>query len=180
MKEFFINHQSELLGTLITLVVLLIIRFLAVNTIVTIGKRSDLNQVRTKLMVKYVSIGLSSLAIIALVFIWGVNIRELGLIMSSIFAVLGVALFAQWSILSNVTAGVILFLSFPYKIGDRIKILDKELELEMEYTIEDIKLYYVILRNTKGDLITYPNNLIMQKAVAIIATAKEELQAHNV
>ena len=105
------------------------------------------------------------------------NFRELGLIFSSIFAVIGVALFAQWSILSNVTAGIILFLAFPFKIGDQIKILDKELDTEEDFIIEDIKLYYIYLRNSQGHLITYPNNLMMQKAVTLIRSSRSKPDA---
>ncbi|MGI9548252.1 MAG: mechanosensitive ion channel domain-containing protein [Flavobacteriaceae bacterium] len=172
MKEFILNYQNELLGSVITILVLLIIRFVASKTIRRIGRSGDLNPSRTRLIIKYVSIGITTIGLVALIFIWGVNIWELGLLFSSIFAVIGVALFAQWSILSNITAGIILFLSFPFKIGDRIRILDKELETEEEFTIEDIRLYYIYLKNSNGDLITYPNSLMMQKAVSRIASSK--------
>ena len=168
MSDFLIEYQSEFLGSAVTLIVLLVIRFIATKTIRRVGRKSDLNISRTKLIIKYISIGILTIGVIALILIWGVNIRELGLIFSSVFAVIGVALFAQWSILSNVTAGIILFLAFPFKIGDRIRIMDKELEYEEEFTIEDIKLYYIYLRKSNGELITYPNNLMMQKAVSLI------------
>lgn len=168
MREFLIEHQNELLGSAVTLLVLLVIRFIATKTIRSIGRQSDLNKSRTNLIIKYISIGISTIAVVSLILIWGVNIRELGLIFSSVFAVIGVALFAQWSILSNITAGIILFLAFPFKIGDQIRIMDKELEFEEEFTIEDIRLYYIYLRKSNGDLITYPNNLIMQKAVYLV------------
>ena len=174
MSDFLIEYQSELLGSTITLIVLLVIRLIATKTIRRVGRKSNLNKSRTNLIVKYVSIGISTITIIALTLIWGVNIRELGLIFSSIFAVLGVALFAQWSILSNVTAGIILFLAFPFKIGDQIKIMDKELESEELFTIEDIKLYYIYLRKSNGELITYPNNLMMQKAVSLIRSKEDQ------
>ena len=135
VKEFILSHQDEIVGTLVTLIVLLILKFAATKTIRKVGKISDLNQVRTKLIIKYVSFGISIIATVAIILIWGVNIKELGLIFSSIFAVIGVALFAQWSILSNVTAGIILFFSFPFKIGDRIKIFDKEMEYAGDYLI---------------------------------------------
>ncbi len=173
MGDFLIEYQSEFLGSTVTLIVLLVIRFIATKTIRRVGRKSDLNISRTKLIIKYISIGILTIGVIALILIWGVNIRELGLIFSSVFAVIGVALFAQWSILSNVTAGIILFLAFPFKIGDRIKIMDKELEYEEEFIIEDIKLYYIYLRKSNGELITYPNNLMMQKAVSLINTREQ-------
>ena len=172
MEEFFTLYKNEILGTVFSILVLLIIRFAVVGTIRRIGRKSDISSSRTKLIVKYISLGITAIALVAITLIWGVNFRELGLIFSSIFAVIGVALFAQWSILSNVTAGIILFLAFPFKIGDRIRILDKELETEEEFTIEDIKLYYIYLRNSEGHLITYPNNLMMQKAVTLLRSSR--------
>ena len=173
MQEFLELYQSEILGSLLVCFVILITRFISIKTVKRVGRLGDLNEVRTRLIIKYISYGLLFLAIAALIFVWGVNIREIGLIFSSVFAVIGVALFAQWSILSNITAGIILFFSFPYKIGDRIRIQDKDIDYEGNYIIEDIKAYHVHLRKQNGELMTYPNNLMLQKAVSLIATADE-------
>lgn len=168
MSELFTDYQTEVLTTLLALGILIITRFLSTKAIRKVGQISDLNDIRTRLILKYVSIGHVVLMVSALLLIWGVNFREVGLILSSVFAVIGVALFASWSILSNITAGVILFFSFPFKIGDHIRILDKELEGVNEFWIEDIRAYHVHLRNTDGELVTYPNNLFLQKAVTIL------------
>jgi small-conductance mechanosensitive channel len=166
MNELFSAYNSEMLGTVLTVAILVTTRFISIQAIRKVGRISDLNEVRTRLITKYVAIGHVLLMVAALLLIWGVNFRELGLIISSVFAVIGVALFASWSILSNITAGVILFFTLPYKIGDRIRIWDKDLEQENQFTIEDIRAYHVHLRNIRGELITYPNNLFMQKAVS--------------
>ncbi len=168
MQEFLSTYNSELIGTISTLAVLATARFVLTKAIRKVGRISDLNSVRTRLIIKYVSYGLTTIGLVSLILIWGVNIRELGLIISSVFAVIGVALFAQWSILSNVTAGIILFFSFPFKIGDRIRIMDKELDYEGDYIIEDIRAYHLHLRKNNNELITYPNNLILQKAVSLV------------
>jgi small-conductance mechanosensitive channel len=168
MEEFILNHKSELLATVITLAALLVLKFILSKTIRKVGSVSDLNKVRTRLIIKYVSFGLSVVGLAVIIFIWGVNFRELGLIFSSVFAVIGVAIFAQWSILSNVTAGIILYFSFPFKIGDRIKIMDKEIEYDGNYVIEDIKAFHIHLRNDDSELLTYPNSLMLQKGVLLI------------
>ena len=166
MKEFIVNHQTEILSSFITLVIILVLKFISAKTIRKIGKISELHQARTRLVVKYASFGLTILGAVALIFIWGVNVKELALVFSSVFAILGVALFATWSILSNITAGIILFFYFPFKIGDRIRIQDKDF-LE-EAIIEDIKAFHVHLVTDEGELITYPNNLMLQKGVSVI------------
>ncbi len=166
MKEFIVNHHTEILSSLITFFIILVLKFISAKTIRKIGKISELHQARTRLVVKYVSFGLTVLGTVVLIFIWGVNIKELALVFSSVFAILGVALFATWSILSNITAGIILFFYFPFKIGDRIRIQDKDF-LE-EAIIEDIKAFHVHLVTDEGELITYPNNLMLQKGVSVI------------
>lgn len=176
MEDFILQYQRALLSTLGLGLLLLVLRFISVKTVRRVGRISDLNEIRTRLIIKYVSYGLLFFGLASLIFIWGVNIREIGLIFSSVFAVIGVALFAQWSILSNITAGIILFFSFPFKIGDRIRIRDKEIDYDGSYIIEDIKAYHVHLRKENGELMTYPNNLMLQKAVSIIESSdgKEE------
>lgn len=168
MKEFLFEYQNELLSSSICILVLLITRFLSIKAIRKVGRISDLNTARTKLIIKYVVVGHSLLLIALLALIWGLKIKDIGLIFSSVFAVIGVALFAIWSILSNVTAGVILFFTFPYKIGDRIRIFDKELDGPTEFIIEDIRAFHVHLREPGGNLFTYPNNLFLQKAVSLL------------
>lgn len=88
---------------------------------------------------------------------------DISLFLSSIFAVLGVALFAQWSILSNVSASVLIFFAFPYRIGDKIKVCEKDEDISG--TITDITMFHVIIRHENGNIITYPNSLILQKGV---------------
>lgn len=168
MEEFLPQYQQELLSSLVILVIILVIRFVSFKTVRKVGRMSDLNKVRTRLINKYISYGLYFLGIASLIFVWGVNIREIGLIFSSVFAVIGVALFAQWSILSNVTSGFILFFSFPYKIGDRIRIQDKDIDYSGYFVIEDIRAYHVHLRKENGELMTYPNNMMLQKAVSLL------------
>lgn len=176
MEEFIVSNQQEIFLTAITVVILLILKFVVTKTVRRIGKISDLNQARTRLIIKYVSIAISAMGIGALVFIWGVNFKEIGLLFSSIFAVIGVALFASWSILSNVTAGIILFFSFPFKIGDRIRILDSDFPEETD--ILDIKAFHLYLRKDNGELVTYPNNLLLQKGVAQVIK-KEVSESDN-
>ncbi len=102
---------------------------------------------------------LFSLAIVAI----GLGYGEISLFVSSVFAVVGIALFAQWSILSNLTASLIIFFAFPYRVGHRVKVVDKDDDISG--IIEEIEPFHVLIRRDNGELITYPNSLILQKAV---------------
>lgn len=166
MQELFQLYQTEITYTAAVFVILLLFRFSLKTTANKVGKRQDINLARIKLMFRYINVLIVFIAIFLLLIVWGFEISQLSLVFSSVFAVVGVALFAVWSILSNITSGVILFFSFPYKIGDQIKIHDKDAPIEA--IIEDIKAFQLHLRTTDGEFITYPNNLILQKPVSLI------------
>ncbi|MFT5077683.1 mechanosensitive ion channel domain-containing protein [Patiriisocius sp. Uisw_047] len=86
---------------------------------------------------------------------------------------IGIGFFAQWAILSNITNGIIIFLIFPHKIGDYIKILDKE--YDYQGTIEDIKTFQVTIRTTLGEMVTNPNSLMLQKGVSVLKPEEIDL-----
>lgn len=172
MLELFKEYQAQILQTLVAIVVILLIRFIISKTIRRVGKLGELDPNRTLLISKYINLFISAIGLFVISIFWGVNFDDLGWFISSAFAVIGVAFFAVWSILSNVTAGIILFFSFPFKIGDRIRIQDKD--FPTEGIIEDIRAFHIHIRSDDGELLTYPNNLLLQKGVAQITKVKKE------
>ena len=127
------------------------------------GREHDSAEYRVRYVEKTAQIALFTVAVIVICVVLGIGYGQVHLFMSSVFAVLGIALFAQWSILSNITASLIIFFSFPYRIGDRIKIMEGAEPIIG--TIDQISLFHVIIKEDSGDLITYPNNVILQKPV---------------
>lgn len=112
----------------------------------------------------------------------GIDYGKFIVFLSSAFAVLGIALFAQWSILSNITAGILIFFNFPYRVGDTVRIANKDFDLTG--MIEEITTFHVLIRHADGDLITYPNSLILQTPVIKLKTKhvkapKEEEEHHE-
>lgn len=163
---FFKTNQDELIVSGIVLISLLIIRFITNFTITKVAKRNGINVARIRLMRRYVSVLIFLITILIEAFVFGAEFRDLAVVFSSVFAILGIALFAIWSILSNVTSGIIMFFNFPYKVGDKIEIHDKDFPITA--IIEDIRSFQLHLRLENGDLVTYPNNLMLQKAVTLI------------
>ena len=166
MTDLFYYYKDPIIDTIILLIVLSIIRSIIVITVKRIGKKSGTTEARAALIGRYATVTLVLIAILIEAFILGAETRDVTLVFSSVFAVIGVALFAIWSILSNITSGVIMFFSFPYKVGDKIRIHDKDYPVEA--IIEDIRAFQIHLREDNGDLVTYPNNLILQKAVTLL------------
>jgi MscS family membrane protein len=96
----------------------------------------------------------------SLVSFWNVSFKG---VFASFFAVAGIALFASWSILSNITASVILFFNFPFKIGSRIRIMD--LDDSVEGVVKDITFFAILIEIDNGGLVSFPNNMAIQKAI---------------
>jgi small-conductance mechanosensitive channel len=160
------NFQTEFIISGIVLLFLIVVRFIVNALIKKLGRKSGVNDARIQLICRYVTVTLFLIALLIESFIFGAQFKDLAVVFSSVFAVIGIGLFAIWSILSNITSGIIMFFSFPYKVGDKIQIHDKDFPIEA--IIEDIRAFQLHLRLDNGDLVTYPNNLMLQKAVTLV------------
>ena len=160
------EYSKELIASGVLLVILILLRVGATKLVLRYAKTNHTIEHRSNLVVKYLHLFLYILAAIALIIIWGVQPKDIIWALSSITTVVGVALIAQWSILSNITAGIILFFSFPFKIGDVIKIHDKDFPFVGE--IIDIGAFHVFLKTDDGEEVIYPNNLLLQKGISVM------------
>lgn len=131
---------------------------------------------RTKHIIKVISILINLTCLMILVIIWGVDPRNIFVALSSIFAIIGIAFFAQWSFLSNITAGLLLFFTTPFHIGDYVRIHDKDVPLEAE--VIDILTFHIHFRTISGEIVVYPNSLLLQKGISIIK--KEDIKNDNI
>ncbi len=167
-----LEYFREWLGTVITLAVFLVLGILLRHFIRGYARKGSLSERRTNLVIKYVNFFLMALLAVSIFGIWQINPSQLFAFFTGTLTVIGVAFFAQWSILSNITSGIILFFTFPFRIGDFIRVHDKDFPLEAQ--IEDIKAFHTILKTREGELVTYPNSLLLQKGVSIIPVQPEE------
>lgn len=164
--SFFSTSTKEVIATVILLAIVIFLRIVTAKLIRRYAKLSSIMENRTNLVIKYIHILITVLALVGVIVIWGVQKKDIFFTLSSITTVVGVAMFAQWSILSNITSGVILFFFFPFRIGDVILVHDKDFPIKAE--IEDIKAFHIYLKTEDGERITYPNNLLLQKGISII------------
>ena len=158
--------QTQIMASLGVIIGYTAVYLLTRKLITRLGVKKNVPPQRTIYVIKYFH-GLLVLATTVLIsMVWSVDYKGFLVFASSAFAVVGVALFAQWSILSNITASIIIFFTFPARIGDRIKIYDGDDTLVGE--IIEISLFQVLLKGEQGETISYPNNQLLQKPVAIL------------
>lgn len=165
-----------LLLCLVIFIAMIVSIKLIASSVQRYGTAKNVSLYRIKYISKTVSIVCVSFYLALMANIAGFEYSQISIFLSSVFAVLGVAMFAQWSILSNITASLIIFFGFPYRVGDKIKILDKDDDISG--VIEEISLFHVLIK--RGDeTITYPNTLILQKGVIKKSLPSEEVEHHS-
>ena len=128
-----------------------------------IQNKFGFQRVRILIIKKVLSIVFYISAIILICFIWGVNEKQLAVYVTSFLTILGIAFFAQWSILSNVTASLILYFNYPVKIGDYLTIMEKDYDTKGRIT--DIGAFFITLKTDDNEFITLPNSVILQKMI---------------
>jgi len=167
------SHEIKILETLAAILILLIIRAIVQKVIAKRLNIADFNIQRKKITIKALNMLYILVFIVAMAGIWGLNGQQVLAFITSILAVLGVGFFAQWSLLSNITSGIILYFNHPLKIGDYISIIDKDFPLSG--TIEDISLFFIHIRDENGIIYTIPNTVVIQKTLTIGKQYKEKL-----
>ena len=163
--DIFNGHLPEIIVTLGALVLLLLLKYVVRITAKKVGAIMGKPRERIRHIRKVIGGILNVTFIICIALYWGVKPENLAVAISSVLAFVGVAMFAQWSMVSSLTAGVIMFFSAPFHVGNSIRIIDKDCPLEA--VIEHIGAFYTHLRTTEGELVILPNNLFLQKIVGI-------------
>lgn len=161
------TSEIQVVETTVLIAIYIIVFFVTKTVINNTLKNVQLQRARRKIIIKAIHLFTTIAALILLAAIWGLKQNEIAVFASSVLTVIGIAFVAQWSLLSNITSSIILFFNHPLKIGDQIKILDRDYPFEGE--ISDLTYFYIHLITTEGELITIPNSLLLQKAVSVIA-----------
>ena len=96
---------------------------------------------------------------------WGIDFSGLLVLSTSIITVTGVALFASWSLISNITAYFILLTNVAYRRGNYVRILDGDNYIEG--VIADVGPFSTRLLTSERETLMYPNNLILTRPVLL-------------
>lgn len=162
-------QQTRLIETVIAIGLFFIIRAVMRSIVRATLLRSvfkskeewEINRLLSALMYLILAVTLAA--------IWGVDQGEILIFATSVITVLGVAFFAEMSILSNVTACLVLFFQHPVKLGDRIRVFDGEQWVEGE--LMDITYFFVFIRTDEQGTISVPNATLLKNAFHIVRTA---------
>lgn len=155
--------EVKIIETAVVVTIYIIIRLIVNRSIDRTVVNSLMKKARSKVLKKVIRLTILSLFITIVLLIWGVNQSELAVFIGSVLTVVGIALFAQWSILSNITSGIIVFFNHSVKLDDTITIIDKDYAIEGR--VSDIGLFFIILKTPEGEQISVPSNVFIQKMI---------------
>ena len=155
----------QFIHTAILIAFIIIVKLFASKAVNRILVRLDNDLKRKKITMRIINLFSLIFMIIGLAAIWNIDRSQLMVFITSLITVLGIAFFAQWSILANITSSLILFFNHPVKIGQRIRVLDKEYEIEGK--LIDISFYFLYIKTDAGELVTIPTSVALQKTLII-------------
>lgn len=159
-------QKTKIIETLVLIGTYLAVSYINKSVVNNALKRAQLPRSRRKITIKVANLLTTVVALIFLSAIWGLEQHEIAIFVSTLITALGIAFFAQWSLLSNITSSILIFFNHPMRIGDTIKVLDKDYPFEGEIT--DLSYFFVYLRTQAGETITIPNSMVLQKSISVI------------
>lgn len=160
------NLSIQLGVTVVLLLAYFIINKLTGRIIKKYGRSREISMPRVVYTIKYFRFIVTLFILLLFGLTWDISFEGLSVYFLSFFTVAGVGLFASWSMLSNITSAIILFFYFPYRIGDRIRIVDGD--NSVEGIVFDLNMFSIIIKNDLGQKVTYPNNVALQKAIVML------------
>ena len=105
------------------------------------------------------------LTIALLLIVWGIDFSGLLIISTSLLTLTGVALFASWSLLSNVTSYFVLLVQPSFQRGNFVRIIDADNYIEGY--ISEVNMFNSKLITEDREIIVYPNNLLLTRPTII-------------
>ncbi|HNP18785.1 MAG TPA: mechanosensitive ion channel [Fulvivirga sp.] len=166
-----IENKLQIIETVVIIGLYFILKYIASKIINKVGKKFAYPRIRVNMVNKMVNgilfIVLTGIAL----FIWGVDQDQLVYFTTTLLTVVGIAFFAQWSIISNITSTLIIYFSHPVRVGDAITVLDKDYQIEGRIT--DISIFFLTLKTAEDEEITMPSNVFMQKLIKKKGTKKK-------
>ena len=141
-------YKIQIIETAAVIVGYIITYYITKNFVNNSLKHTNIQRGRRKMIIKAVQLLSFLMAIVLVSAIWGLKQNEIAVYVGTILTAIGIAFFAQWSLLSNVTSSLLLFFNHPVKIGDKIKVLDKDCPFEGEVT--DLTYFFIHVKTNEG------------------------------
>lgn len=170
MEIYYIKIIESIVVITLFLIIRIVVNQLINKTIID----KVLQKSRTQLIKRVINLINLLICFTIIMVIWGVKQSELAVFVGSILTIVGVALFAQWSLLSNITSSIILFFGHSVKIGDTISIMETK-DYEIRGEVLNIGLFFTKIKLVDSeDEIALPNNIFILKTIRKVNSIADE------
>lgn len=155
--QWFIDNLLPVIYAIITIVILYIFFLFIRKQINRLKKKERFDQTTAKNLVNVLRIAILFLGLIVLSVIF---VEAIG-VFAGVFTVAGGTIigFAAMNTIGNIIAGLIVMISRPFEVGDRIMYNNKLAD------VIDIKLVYTVLKDIDGVIISIPNQKLLKTEI---------------
>lgn len=148
------------LGIMIVLFfILLITKSIITSVIVRNMRKQRQDRQQISVVRKFINITFVITIIITVGLVVGYDVGNIWLTLASVAGLIAIGFIAVWSVLSNIVCAMIILITQPYKIDQKITILPEDIT----GVVDEITLFFTIIQDKKGNLIHIPNNMMFQR-----------------
>lgn len=105
--------------------------------------------------------GVFVLALLLVLHNFGVQIGGIWALISTVLAMIAIGFVAVWSLLSNMSATLLILIFRPFEIGDRIEFVGEPTKGKVIH----LGMMFTTLRESDASVLQIPNNIIFQRVV---------------
>lgn len=165
LVTWLLTYSINLVWSLVALIMYAFITRLALPVIERSVDKSKLKSESTDKAYHMVRLLSGTLTLAVLLLIWGIDFSGLLVLSTSLITLTGVALFASWSLLSNITAYFVMLFHNSFRRGNFVRVIDADNYIEGY--IADVNVFNTKLITEEREVVVYPNNLMLTRPVVI-------------
>ena len=165
IMQWSITYKINIAISFLIIFCYLVLRRIAIPKIEYHIKRDEFKSDLVKRASAILTLFSGIIAVAIVLFVWGFDFKGLLALSTGLIALTGAALFASWSILSNITSFFLILTQQSYRQGNFIRIIDADNYIDGY--IAEINLFNTKLISENQEIIIYPNNLITSRPTII-------------
>lgn len=165
LLAWFSMYKVNVLLTLVIIIIYGFFKYVLRPRIIAHADHGNLKDKSKESALAAVNVLLLIGTVVVTLFVWGFDFKGLLALSASILAVTGVALFAGWSVLSNITSFFILLVQKSFRRGNFVRVIDGD--NYVEGYISEINLFSTKLISEAREVIIYPNNLLLTRPMLV-------------
>lgn len=163
--DWFLMNELKIFSSLVVISIYFIFRKIIYPKLEKNINRDQLKTETLESAIFTLNLFFSIIVLVLILLIWGVELKSLLAISTGLIAITGVALFASWSILSNITSFFILLTHKSYRRDNFVRVIDQDNYIEGY--IAEINLFNTKIIGENNEVVIYPNNLLIARPVII-------------